>query len=149
MSFLTNPPRFWFISKDRLALVEEVTTSNNANASGGFITVDGASTSYETIEAAKTVRIYGIGKASHFPTGTNATESDYDSTTVGPIDEIPQQFHEALVYKVISMGYEEPRNLNIDLAQYFKMKYDEITKAGRKFSRSGYLTDGRISPQEF
>ena len=149
MSFLTNPPRFWFISKDRLALVETVTTSNNANASGGSITVDGASTSYETIETAKSVRIFGIGKASHFPSGTQATESDYDSSTVGPIDEIPQQFHEALVYKVISMGYEEPRNLNIDLASYFRDKYNTIVKEGKKFSRSGYITDGRIAPQDF
>lgn len=149
MGQFTNPARFWFVDKDRLALVEEVTSSSNANASGGFITVDGASSSFETIEVAKGIRIHGIGRADYFPTGTRIAESDYASTTIGPLSQIHQQFHESLVFKVISAGYEDPRNLNIELAQYFNLKYAERIKEGKKFAKRNYTSTGMITPQDF
>ena len=149
MGKFTNPKRLWFVDKDRIAIIEEVTTSSNANASGGFITVDGATSSYETIEVAKSLRIHGIGKAEHFNTGSAANAADYDSSSVGPLGQIHSQFHEALIYKAIAMGYEDPRNLNLELAQYFNMKYETIIKEANKFARSNYTRTGMVAPQEF
>ena len=149
MGAFTNPKRFYFVDKDRLGIVEEVTSSSNANASGGFITIDGASTSYETIESAKSLRISGIAKADHFPTGTSATSGDYTNTTAGPLDQIPSQYHEALVFKAISSGYELPTNANLEMAQYFEAKYQVSTKEAKKFSRSNYTRTGVVAPQDF
>tara|TARA_R100000005_G_C4944415_1_gene167558 strand:- start:2 stop:286 length:285 start_codon:yes stop_codon:yes gene_type:complete len=91
----TNPERFYFVSNNRLAIIEKK----------GSTTVDNATTEYQSISEAKPLVIHAISKADHFPTGTNATSDDYTSTTLGPLGDIPTQFHEALVYKVIAMGY--------------------------------------------
>jgi len=139
MSHYTNPKRLWYISKDRLALVKEATSS----------AVDGVTSSYVSIAEAKTVKIHGIGRAEHFNTGTDADTTDYTSSTAGPLEQIHQQFHEALVFKAIAAGYEDPRNLNLELAQYFNMKYETIVKETKKFARSSYLSTGMIVPQDF
>jgi len=70
------------------------------------------------------IRIFGIGLADHY--GDNL---DYQNT-------MPLQFHEALAYKVISMGYKDPRNLNIELASYFDMEYEKVVREGKKYARS-------------
>lgn len=70
------------------------------------------------------IRIFGIGLADHF--GDNL---DYQNT-------MPLQFHEALAYKAIAMGYKDPRNINIELASYFDMEYEKVVREAKKYARS-------------
>ena len=135
----TNPERFYFVDNDRLAIVEK----------NGLTTVDGASTVFKTISAAKAVRMNTICKADHFNTGSTIVTDDYTSTVAGPLGDIPTQFHEALVFKVIAMGYKTPPAMDINIAQYFDMEYEKVVKQGKKYSRSNYIQTGMISPQDF
>jgi hypothetical protein len=73
----------------------------------------------------------------------------YNDNTWGPLDEIPSQFHEALAFKVIAMGYKDPRNMKIELAQYFDAEYDKVCKQAKKYARSNFQSTGQIVPQEF
>ena len=54
-----------------------------------------------------------------------------------------------MVYKVIAMGYKDPRNLEIKLAQYFDAEYSKSVKQGKKFSKSNYIQTGFTRPQDF
>ena len=72
-----------------------------------------------------------------------------NSPTVGPLGHIPTQFHEALVFKAIAMGYKTPPAMDINVAQYFDMEYEKVVKSGKKFSRSNYSQTGFIAPQDF
>jgi hypothetical protein len=135
----TNPARFYFVDNDRLALVEK----------NGTTTTDGASTVYKSISEAKSIRINTICKADHFNTGANIVASDAISPTAGPLGHIPTQFHEALVFKVLAMGYKTPPAMDVNIAQYFDMEYEKIIKQAKKFARSNYIQTGMIVPQEF
>ncbi len=106
MSINTNPERFYYVDNNRLAIIEK----------NGTTTVDNASTQYKTITQAKPIRINTICKADHFNTGASIVEADFESTTAGPLGHIPTQFHEALVYKVIAMGYKTPPAMDIKTA---------------------------------
>ena len=135
----TNPERFWYINNNRLAIVEK----------NGTTTVDGASTVYKSVTENKPLKLHTISKADHFPTGSSATSDDYSSTTIGPLGDIPSQFHEGLVYKVIAMGYKTPPSLNIELAQYFDMEYERTVKQAKKYARSAFIQTGVIAPVDY
>ena len=139
MSINTNPARFYFVDNDRLAIIEKK----------GSTTVDNASTNYQTISEAKPIRINTICKADHFNTGSHIAEADFISPHAGPLGHIPTQFHEALVYKVIAMGYKTPPAMDINIAQYFDMEYEKVVKQAKKFARSNYIQTGVIAPQDF
>ena len=49
--------------------------------------------------------------------------------------EIPEQFHEALVARVIGNGYERKAE-TLNLASYFISKYEDCVREAKKFSRS-------------
>jgi|TARA_R100001082_G_scaffold107393_1_gene81230 hypothetical protein len=136
----TNPERFYYVSNDRLALVEKGTNTT---------TVDGVTTEYITISEAKPLVVHAICRADYFTTGSLIKDSDYASSTIGPLGDIPVQFHEALVNKVIAMGYKRPPSLQLDVAQYFDNEYEKNVKEAKKFSRSNYTTTGIVSPVEF
>ena len=138
-SINTIPERFYFIDNGRLALVEK----------NGSTTVDGASTSFKTITVAKALRVHSISKADHFNIGDSITTAEYSSDTLGPLGAIPIQYHEALVYKVIAMGYKTPPNINLDLAQYFDMEYAKSVKSAKKFAKRAYIQTGIIAPVDF
>ena len=136
----TNPQRFYYVSNDRLAIVERGTSTT---------TVDGVTTEYVSISSAKPLVIHAVCRADYFDTGTLIEDDDYASSTIGPLGDIPIQFHEALVNKVIAMGYKRPPSLQVELAQYFDNEYEKNIKAAKKFSRSSYITTGMITPVEF
>ena len=50
---------------------------------------------------------------------------------------------------VISMGYLDPRNLNMENSKIFGMGYDDGLKKAKKFARSNYISTGRVAPQDF
>jgi len=63
--------------------------------------------------------------------------------------EIPEQFHEALVARVIANGYERKIE-TLNLASYFLDKYEAGVKEAKKYSRRG--RDGSpvtISPIDY
>ncbi len=138
-SINTSPERFYFVSNNRLAIVEK----------NGTTTVDGASTAFKSISAAKALRVNTISKADHFQTGGSADTSEYDSSTQGPLGDIPVQFHEALVFKIIAMGYKTPPDMQIDIAQYFDMEYEKVVKNAKKYARSAFIQTGMIAPVDF
>ena len=135
----TNPERFYYVDNNRLAIVEK----------NGITTVDGASTLYKSVSGITAVRINTLCKADHFNTGSNIVATDGGSTSAGPLGHIPTQFHEALVYKVIAMGYKTPPTMDLQVAQFFDAEYQGILKKAKKFARSNYIQTGMIVPQEF
>jgi hypothetical protein len=140
MSHYTNPKRMWFIERGRIGIVE----------GGSSTTTDGVTTTLVSISEVKNLLIKGLSLATHFPVGSESEYSEsYKDPFYGPLEEIPSQFHEALAYKAIAIGYQDPRNMKIELAQYFDNEYEKIVKRAKKFARSSYLTTGQIVPQEF
>jgi hypothetical protein len=135
----TNPERFYFVNNNRLAIVEK----------NGTTTTDGASTAYKTISEAKPLRIHAISKADHFSTGSDTNNAEYISVTAGPLGDIPTQFHEGLVFKIIAMGYKTPPGLQLDIAQYFDNEYEKVVREGKKYARSNFIQTGMISPVDF
>lgn len=138
----TNPKRLWFTERKKLAIIEEVTNTT---------TVDGVSTNYKSIQAAKEVRIKGLALGTHFTLDSSGDRYhlQYDNNESTLLEDIPMQYHEALAYRVIAMGYREPRNLEIQLAQYFDLEYNNILKEAKKYARSNYQTTGTIVPRDF
>ena len=140
MPHYTNPKRMWFTERGRIGIIEE----------GSSSTTDGVSTTIVSVTEAKSLLIKGLSLPSHFPVGGEAGgNASYTDNFLGPLDEIPAQFHEALAFKAIATGYQDPRNMKIELAQYFDNEYEKIVKRAKKFARSSYLSTGQIVPQEF
>ena len=63
--------------------------------------------------------------------------------------EIPPQFHEALAYRVIAMGYLSPQNLNPQLAQQFDGMFGIKVKEGKKYARRQHTSGGFITPVDY
>tara|TARA_R100000152_G_scaffold20717_1_gene15534 strand:- start:1582 stop:2004 length:423 start_codon:yes stop_codon:yes gene_type:complete len=132
---------YWYLHQNQLALVETPASER---------TVDGVSASYSTISTgAKKMRIHTVSIADSFPADSSATAGDLTSTTVGPLDEIPVQFHEALVYRVIAMGYKTRMNFDQALANFFDKEYFQVVRNAKKYARAGYQRDGAITPYDF
>jgi len=53
------------------------------------------------------------------------------------------------VFKAIAFGYKDPRNMTIELAQYFDQQYAIGVKSGKKYSKSSHLSSGTIKQQDF
>ena len=138
-SINTDPQRFYFVHNNRLALVEK----------NGIQTTDNATTTFKTITEAKPLRIHTISRAAHFNHGGGTQPGDYIDGNYRLLGDIPEQFHEAIVTKVISMGYKTPPNLQIELAQYFDLEYEKMVKEAKKYSRSAFIQTGMISPVDF
>tara|TARA_R100000781_G_C4046712_1_gene115977 strand:+ start:172 stop:561 length:390 start_codon:yes stop_codon:yes gene_type:complete len=123
--------RAWYVDKlKRIGIVEKGTNA---------VTKDGYSTDWKSITEAKDLRVYAI----------SLDEDLVINTTTGTYSEIPEQFHEVILYKAIATGYKDPRNMEINNAQYFDQEYMLGLKEAKKFSRSNYQTTGRISQQDF
>jgi hypothetical protein len=105
----------WFVERNRMALV---TLNDNMTS------IDDA---YSNVPAGSKVRIYGSKIAQHF---------DKDNEV---LPEIPEQYHEAIVYKAIAAGYEIPPNQNFSAAQYFNGYYMDIVKKAKKWKRAGRI----------
>jgi hypothetical protein len=140
MSHYTNPKRYWFTERGKLAFVE----------GGSSTTVDGVTSNLVSISEAKSCVVKGITLPNVFPTGPDEDyETSLTDTSAGPLQEIPLQFHEALAYKAIAIGYQDPRNMKIELAQYFNNEYDKVCRSAKKYARSNFQSTGKIAPQEF
>lgn len=124
--------RAWFtevVSGDvKLALVENTSR-----------TVDGITDEWQAVtEANLTVYIEGTANDADL-TGTSSTFS-----------KIPTRYHKCIVDKVIAMGYRDPRNKDLQSAEYFEMLYKKGEKRAKKMARTNYVEgSGRIIPQDF
>ena len=47
------------------------------------------------------------------------------------------------------MGYKDPRNMDVNLAQYFDTEFDKSVRMGKKYARSQRRRGGIIIPHEF
>ena len=116
----------WFVERDRLALVELQDDRTSVE------------TAYKNLPSGSSIRLYGAKIAQHFDPDTNT------------IPEIPEQYHEALVFRVIAAGYEIPPNQNMQAAMYFEAKYQKAIKDARKWKQMGRQGGtGYVVPMDF
>ena len=135
---MAKKQRAWFVDKlRRIGIVEKTTNA---------ATKDGYTSDWGSISEAKELRLYAISRDNDI---NITTASAGDTLTSDAYEQIPAHYHEVLVYKAIAMGYKDPRNFDIEKAQYFEMEYERALKEAKKFARSNYQTTGRAMPQEF
>jgi hypothetical protein len=133
---LTSPStssddRYWYTDSGRLGVVERIV---------GTASRDGKISDYQSISAVKELRIFAISQATDFT--TDLTE----------VSELPSQFHDALVYKIIADGYLKSglEEFNPQVSQIFDGKYDVLVKDGKKHARSQYISGATIiAPTDF
>lgn len=63
--------------------------------------------------------------------------------------EFDERFHELVAYKAISMGYEDPRNFQIDAASFFNNKFKHGVREARKYIYSHNRMSHDIKPHYF
>ena len=68
--------------------------------------------------------------------GTDTTPTMQESQYLSQECEIPEQFHETLIQRVIASGYERKVE-TIPLSQHFHMKYESGVKLCRNYSYRG------------
>ena len=127
---VTSKDRYWYIDNDRLGVVEK-----------GLVTRDEKTTEFQTIsETGIELRIHCIAK-----------EADY-ATDLTISSRLPSQYHDALIYKVLSEGYLKGGTTGFDpqLSQLFEQKYLTLVKDAKKEARKNYSSSfGQVKPQEF
>jgi predicted transcriptional regulator len=123
--------RAWYIDKLlKIGIVEKATNA---------ATKDGYTSDWKSISQAKDLRIYAISRDADL--SVNSLASSWS--------QIPEQFHELIVYKTIAMGYKDPRNMELNNAQYFDGEYEKGLREAKKFSKNNYQSIGSIKPQDF
>lgn len=118
---------FWFINGDRIGIVEK--NENNLSGEDSFVSPK---------ESGATLRYEYIARPLKFTTDL-ATSS-----------ELPEQFHEALAFKVIADLYRLPgENFNLQLSQYFDNLYLAQVREGKKYASKRRVTTGYIKPVDY
>ena len=127
----TRTIRAWYIDKlGKMGIVEKATNATTKN---------GYTTDWISVNSVLPVRLYAISR-----------DSDISiNELTNTFNQIPGEYHEALIYKAIAMGYKDPRNMNVEFAQYFDNEYMVSVKQGKKFSKSNYTDLGYVVPQDF
>ena len=88
---------------------------------------------FSSVTEAKAVTLFAIKADELF------VDDDTDSGAIGFLESpnIPDEFHEALTYKVIQQGYERKPDA-IQLADYFSNKFNEAVAEAKKVSNKDY-----------
>ena len=123
--------RYWYIDSGRLGVVEKISGTSSR---------DDKTSDYQSISVVKEMRISAISQATAFT--TDLTE----------VSEIPSQFHNALIYKVISDSYLKAGTevFNPQVSQIFDAKYEVLVRDGKKHARSQYISGATIiAPTDF
>ena len=123
--------RYWYTDSGRLGVVEKI---------AGTASRDDKISDYQSISVVKEMRIFAISQATDFT--TDLTE----------VSELPTQFHDALVYKVISDSYLKAgvEEFNPQVSQIFDAKYEVLVRDGKKHARSQYISGATIiAPTDF
>ncbi len=102
-------------------------------------TVDGVTSEWQAVTES------GLAFSIEY-TGVNA-DLESPSDTFG---DIAERYHKSIVDKAIAMGYRDPRNKDLQSAEYFEGLYLKGEKRAKKMARSRYYEgSGRIVPQDF
>ena len=118
---------FWFINGNRIGIVEK--SENTLNGEDKYIS---------PTETGKKLRIEYTSRA--LPFDTDLTKSS----------ELPEQFHQALAYKVIAELYRLPgENFNLQLSQYYDSLYDKEVREGKKYASRNRVSGGYIKPVSY
>ena len=101
---ITKHNVFW-IERDSIGLAEYDSTRTGKNA-------------YTSLTSASTITLFYYKKATHFNTLDNSTDMTEQS-------ELPLQFHQYLVDRVVQLGYEQKPEM-IQMAPYFEQKFENV-----------------------
>ena len=127
----TKKQRAWYIDKLlKLGIIEKATNA---------VTRDGYTSDWQSISEIKDLRIYAISRDA---------DLSVDAMTA-TWSQIPEQFHETIVTKVIATGYKDPRHMELQTAQYFDMEYERGLREAKKYSKGYYKTHTFVKPQDF
>jgi len=100
-------------------------------------TVDGVTDQWQALTEALTVRYEAI----ILDADLVSLSSSYSS--------IHSKYHQTILNKAIAMGYQDPRHIDLNTAQYFEQLYERDVKKAKKFSKGQMVSTGRIVPQDF
>ena len=118
---------FWFVNGNRIGIVEK--NESNVDGTDKYIS---PSTSGDTLRLEYTSR--------PIPFDSDLTKSS----------ELPDQFHEALGFKVIAELYRLPGDgFNLQLAQYYDALYAEQVREGKKYASRNKVSGGYIKPVDY
>ena len=121
--------RYWFVKDGEIGIVQYDSTGT---------TINGVTSYYISPSESGTVKVHYIGR----PSLMDGDPQDEPSGLAKP-------FHKYLVAKVIAEGYKDPRNMDLNNAQYFDAEFEKGVIRGRKEGRCDYKGTGRIVPVEF
>ena len=110
---------FWFVNGNRIAIVEKSDTP-------------GSEHDFDSVQkAGMTIRVEYTSRPLKF------TDNLSNSS------ELPEQFHEAICYKVIADLYKLPgETLNLQSAQYFDQQYLMQVREGKKYASKNRISGG-------
>ena len=132
----TKKEYYYFIDThttgEKIAIVEKATNVVSRN---------GWTSNYQTVQTTGTNILKIRGSFTDTDLSNNAMTGTYSN--------VPARFHNAIVSKVIAMGYKDPRHMELNTAQYFDNEFELGVKRARKFSKSNYQTTGIIVAQDF
>jgi hypothetical protein len=124
--------RYWYIDNGRVGIVEKVAEA---------VSRDDKKSDYQSVSVAKEIRLYTISQAVDF------------TADLAEVSEIPSQYHDALVYKVLSDAYLRAgaAEFNPQASQLFDVKFKETVVDAKKEARNNYMTSGSsiIAPTSF
>lgn len=98
---------------------------------------------FTSVDAALTITLFYHKKADHFNTLDSASSAMTEQS------ELPGQFHQYLVDKAISLGYETKPEM-IQMAPYFNQKFEKGVKEGKTFANRGRVSGMRnVKPTNY
>ena len=97
---------------------------------------------FTSVAAAHTITLFYHKKALHFGVDSSGTSTLNTTTLMSENSELPTQFHQYLVDKAISMGYETKPDM-IQMAPYFDSKFEKGIKEGKTFANRGRISGRR------
>ena len=117
----TKKEYYYFIDThttcEKIAIVETATNVVSRN---------GWTSNYQTVQTTGTNILKIRGSFTDTDLSNNAMTGTYSN--------VPARFHNAIVSKVIAMGYKDPRHMELNTAQYFDNEFELGVKRARKFS---------------
>ena len=91
---------------------------------------------FTSLASAQTVTLFYYKKADHFNT------LDKVASAMNEKSELPVQFHQYLVDRVIQRGYEYKPEM-IQMAPYFERKFEKGIKEGKMYANRGRVSGMR------
>lgn len=125
----------WYVERNRIAIVEK--------DNGKWVSIK---------DADKKMRVH----ATAIPTSSSSEAVGLSGFFNGEVEwqlvdcaAIPKQFHEALVFKAIALGYQKPPTINPQLSEFFTAQYLDAIKRAKTYVKAQGIATGFISPQDY